>query len=277
MSLVRRSLLARLTGRRLVASSLGAVTGFVFLALYAPILLVAVLSFFRLRRGKILWDSFSFQWYAELLSNRQLAEALTSSLVVGFFSVLVTLVLATLMAFYTDRQDTRWTLALRFVIFLPFLLPPIITGLSLLVFFKEIGLSRGLITVIIGHSVFVLALVYQTILTRLQALSRTLVEASQDLGATRWQTVRFVLLPNLRMALVTASLLAFALSFDETMITLFLVGDNATLPVRLYAMMRVGFTPEINALVTLILLFSTLLTIGIARFVGRDAGAQVGL
>jgi putative spermidine/putrescine transport system permease protein/spermidine/putrescine transport system permease protein len=94
------------------------------------------------------------------------------------------------------------------------LLPPIITGLSLLVFFKEIGLSRGLLTVIIGHSVFVLALVYQTILTRLQALSRTLVEASQDLGATRWQTVRFVLLPNLRMALVTAALLAFALSFD---------------------------------------------------------------
>jgi putative spermidine/putrescine transport system permease protein/spermidine/putrescine transport system permease protein len=254
---------------------LGALCALVFTALYLPILLVGVLSFFRTRRGQIQWDSFSLEWYGKLLDNRQIIEALTNTLIVGFFAVLIALVLATLLAFYVNQHQGRLATGLQFLVFLPFLLPPIITGLSLLVFFREIGFTRGLVAVIVGHAVFVLALVYRTILVRLQGLSRSLIEASQDLGATRWQTFRYVLLPNLRMALVTAAMLAFALSFDETIITLFLVGDTNTLPIRLYAMMRVGFTPEINALVTLILLFSALLTVLMARFVG--GAEEVGL
>jgi len=261
---------------RPVRLALGLVTGFVFAALYLPILLVAALSFFRLRRGQIQWDSFSLAWYARLFDNRQIIEALANTLVVGFCAVLIALLLATLLAFHVHQRPGPLRSALQFLIFLPFLLPPIITGLSLLVFFREIDFPRGLIAVIVGHSVFVLALVYRTVLTRLQALSRSLIEASQDLGATGFQTFRYVLLPHLRIALITAALLAFALSFDETIITLFLVGDTSTLPIRLYAMMRVGFTPEINALVTLVLLFSALLTLIMARFVG-GAEDQLGL
>jgi putative spermidine/putrescine transport system permease protein/spermidine/putrescine transport system permease protein len=262
--------------RRLGGWALGAICASVFIALYLPIFLVGVLSFFRTRRGVIQWDSFSLEWYGKLLDNRQIIEALTNTLIVGFFAVLIALILATLLAFYTNQHQGRLATALQFLVFLPFLLPPIITGLSLLVFFREIGFSRGLVAVVVGHSIFVLALVYRTILVRLQGLSRSLLEASQDLGATRWQTFRYVLLPNLKIALVTAAMLAFALSFDETIITLFLVGDTNTLPIRLYAMMRVGFTPEINALVTLILLFSALLTVIIARF-GGGAEDQLGL
>jgi putative spermidine/putrescine transport system permease protein/spermidine/putrescine transport system permease protein len=261
---------------RLGTFTLGALCALVFIALYLPIFLVGVLSFFRTRRGRIQWDSFSLEWYGKLLDNRQIIEALSNTLIVGFFAVLAALVLATLLAFYVNQHQGRLASALQFLVFLPFLLPPIITGLSLLVFFREIGFARGLIAVIVGHSAFVLALVYRTVLVRLQGLSRSLIEASQDLGATRWQTFRYVLLPNLKVALVTAALLAFALSFDETIITLFLVGDTNTLPIRLYAMMRVGFTPEINALVTLILLFSALLTVIIARF-GGGAEDQLGL
>jgi ABC-type spermidine/putrescine transport system permease subunit II len=264
------------TSHRLGRGALAAICAFVFVALYLPIVLVGVLSFFRMRRGKIQWDSFSLEWYGKLLDNRQIIEALTNTLIVGFFAVLIALILATLLAFYVNQRQGRLAAALQFLVFLPFLLPPIITGLSLLVFFREIGFSRGLIAVIVGHSAFVLALVYRTILVRLQGLSRSLIEASQDLGATRWQTFRYVLLPNLKIALVTAAMLAFALSFDETIITLFLVGDTNTLPIRLYAMMRVGFTPEINALVTLILLFSALLTVIMARFVGGTE-QQLGL
>lgn len=255
---------------------LGVITGLVFLVLYLPIFLVAALSFFRLRRGRIQWDSFSLEWYTRLFDNRQIIDALANTLVVGFCAVLIALFLAILLAFYVHQSQGRLAVGLQFLIFLPFLLPPIITGLSLLVFFREIDFPRGLIAVIVGHSAFVLALVYRTILTRLQALSRSLLEASQDLGATRLQTFRYVLLPHLKTALVAAALLAFALSFDETIITLFLVGDTSTLPIRLYAMMRVGFTPEINALVTLILLFSALLTLMMARFVGSSEG-QLGL
>ncbi len=257
---------------------LAVLTALVFVALYAPIVLVALLSVFRLRRGEIQWDSFSLQWYSKLFSNEGLGQALANSILVGFGAVLMALVLAVLLAFYVNSRRGPWTVVLQFVVFLPFLLPPIITGLSLLVFFNEWGVSRGLLTVAVGHTLFVLALAYRTILTRLQAINRNLLEASLDLGATRWQTFRYVLLPNLMMAVVTAALLAFALSFDETMITLFLVGDTNTLPIRLFAMMRAGFTPEVNALVTLILVFSTLLTLVIARFVGRGgAGGEFRL
>jgi ABC-type spermidine/putrescine transport system permease subunit II len=117
--------------------------------------------------------------------------------------------------------------------------------------------------------VFLLALAYRILLTRLQALPRGLVEASYDLGAGGWQTFRYVLLPHMRSAVVVAALLSFTLSFDETLITIFLVGDGMTLPIRLWAMMRVGFTPEVNALVTVILLLSITATLVVATVLRR--------
>ncbi|TGV88528.1 ABC transporter permease subunit, partial [Mesorhizobium sp. M2D.F.Ca.ET.145.01.1.1] len=117
----------------------------------------------------------------------------------------------------------------------------------------------------IGHTVFVLAIVYRTVLMRLQSMSRTLVEASYDLGASGWQTFWRVILPNLSSAMVGGAILAFALSFDETMITILVTGTQSTLPVRLWAMMRLGFSPDINALVALILMFTVLLCVLAAR------------
>ena len=185
------------------------------------------------------------------------------SLAVGFTATLTALILATATALYASEpgRSALTRAALEFLIFLPFLLPPILTGLSLLILSREIGLPRGFVTVSIGHTVFVLAIVYRIVLTRVQSISRTVLEASRDLGATRWQTFRYVVLPQLGSALAVAAMLTFAVSFDETMITLFVVGGESTLPLRLYAMMRVGFTPEINALVTLVLLFSVALAL----------------
>ncbi len=244
---------------------LGSTTVAVFVLLYLPILLVFVLSFFSMRRGRINWQSFSVDWYVRLFENEALGAALYKSLVVGLLAVAGATVFATLVALYVNSaRASRLSKSIEYVIYLPFLLPPIITGLSLLIMFRELDVPRGLFTITVGHAVFVLAIVYRIILTRLKALSGTLVEAAHDLGASRLQTFRYIILPNLRTPLLTAGLLAFALSFDETMITLFLTGAEATLPVRLYAMMRVGFTPEINALVTLVLGFSIVLTIVVA-------------
>jgi putative spermidine/putrescine transport system permease protein/spermidine/putrescine transport system permease protein len=153
---------------------------------------------------------------------------------------------------------------MQLMIFLPFLMPPILTGLSLLIFFRQAHIERSLVTVVIGHTLFVLALVYRILLARLQALSPSLIEASLDLGASRLQTFRYVLLPHLASAVISAALLAFALSFDETLITLLVTGTQNTLPVRLWAMMRLGFTPDINALVTLILAGTTALCLLVA-------------
>ena len=166
---------------------------FVLLALYGPLLLTVFFSFFTLRRGAVQWDSFGFEWYAKLFQNAGIGEALANSLIVGFSSVGLSLVLGTIFAFNYHEGRGPARKAQQLVIFLPFLMPPIITGLALLIFFRQVGIDRSLLTVVIGHTVFVLALVYRTILTRLQALSRSLAEASSDLGASRWQTFFWVL------------------------------------------------------------------------------------
>ena len=259
---------------------LAVVAVLVYVALYLPILLVFVLSFFSMRRGKVRWDTFSLSWYEKLFGNEALGGALLNSLLVGCLAIAAAAVFATSAALFVNaRPASRTSRLLEYVIFLPFLLPPIITGLSLLIYFREAGINRGIITIVIGHALFVSAIIYRIVLTRLNALSRNLVEAAQDLGASRIQTFRYIILPNLRMPLLTAGLLAFALSFDETMITLFLSGSDATLPIRLYAMMRVGFTPEINALITLILVFSIFLTVVFAwawrRNVELDGGKGI--
>lgn len=175
--------------------------------------------------------------------------------------------MATCAALYTaaPARSLRARGALELIIFLPFLLPQVLTGLSLLIMAREIRMPRGSVTVALGHSVFVLAVVYRVVLTRIPLISRSVLNASRDLGATRRQPFRYVLFLQLGSALGVAAMLAFTLSFDKTMTTFFVVGGDSTLPLRLYAMVRFCITPEINALFTLVLLFSVLRVFGATR------------
>lgn len=251
-------------GERITHCALGALTATAFAILYAPILLVCLLSFFPVTRHKIDWAGASVAAYGQLFENRDIFDALLNTFMVGGGTVIVSLSLGLLLAYRASRRQAWDTRLIEFVIFLPFLLPPIITGLSLLTLFQEIGIDRNLVTVAIGHILFVLALVYRMLLTRLRSLGPSIVEASQDLGASPWQTFRYVILPGMRSALVTSAVLVFALSFDETLISVFLSGGDSTLPIRLWAMIRVGFSQDINALVTLILLGSVVMTVSVA-------------
>lgn len=246
---------------RIVDIVLALLAGVVFVVLYAPLIISALFSVVEVKRGVIQWDTATLVWYGRLWENQSILDAIRSTLVVGVISVGLAVVLAIIFALYVEWEGAIGQRLIELVIYLPFLLPPIVTGLALLVFFAGLGLDRNLLTVTIGHTIFVLAVLYRLVLTRLQALPKTFVEASADLGATRWQTLRYVLWPHLSSAVATGAILAFTLSFDETLITVFLAGDQMTLPLRLWAMMRVGFTPEINALVTLLLLFSIALTV----------------
>lgn len=234
-------------------------------ALYAPLIAVVVLSFFQITRlrGVIGFAPFSLEPYAALFANREILSALATSLTVATIASLASLVLALMFAFYFVTARRGFGMLMQVMVFLPFLLPPIITGLALLIAFREIDFSRGLATIIIGHIVFIVPVVYRTVLVRLQLLGRSLTEASLDLGASQTQTLVHVILPQMRPALISGLLLAFAISFDETLITLFVAGSETTLPIRLWAMMRVGFVPEINALATLILLFTAVITVTI--------------
>jgi putative spermidine/putrescine transport system permease protein/spermidine/putrescine transport system permease protein len=256
---------------------LGAVALAGFIALYAPVLTVSLFSFFApiRRRGNLSIDGFSLETYGALIRNEEILGALGVTLIVGLLATALAVALGLMFALYYTRTRGLARHVMQGIIFLPFLLPPIITGLALLIFFREIELPRGYVSIVIGHVVFIVPVVYRTLLVRLQSMSRSLTEASYDLGASSWQTIRLVLLPQLRPALITSALLAFAVSFDETLITLFLTGSVTTLPIRLWAMMRVGFVPEINALATVILVFAGIVTIVISRLQSGASSNQV--
>ena len=252
-----------------VRASLWGVAAFVLVLLYGPLFLAIFFSFFAFKSNRVQWDSFSLSAYAKLMDNQRIIDALQNTFVVGVAAVALSLVLGTLLALYYDGRRGRGRELLQIVVFLPFLMPPILTGLSLLIFFRQVDFDRSLVTVVIGHTVFVLALVYRNILARLQTVSRSLVEASLDLGANRWQTFRYVVAPQLISAFLAAGILAFALSFDETLITLLVTGTKSTLPMWLWSMMRLGFTPDINALVALVLIGTTLLCLLASRYLTK--------
>lgn len=254
----------RSRGEQVVELMAGIFTLLVLLVLYSPVLINALFSVVALEDGHIRWDTFSLAPYGSVWSDPDVIGALRNTASVALVAVGTATLLAIGFALYTDRDGAPGRRPIELAIYLPFLLPPIITGLSLLVACADLGVSRGVATIVLGHTVFVLAITYRLVRTRLQSLPRSLVEASADLGASGWQTFRFIVLPQLLSAVITGALLALTLSFDETLITVFLSGDRMTLPLRLWAMMRVGFTKEINALVTVVLAVSIVLAIIVA-------------
>jgi ABC-type spermidine/putrescine transport system permease subunit II len=238
---------------RIVDLVLGLVTLATFVVLYTPVIISAIFSVVPTDRSGVHWDKWTFVWYGRLLDNPSVVSAVETTLIAGVIAVTVATVLAIVLALYVEWEGAIARRLIELLVYLPFLMPPIITGLSLLIFFNGVGVPRGILTIAIGHTVLVLAILYRLVLTRLQATPKTMIEASADLGATRLQTFRYVLWPQLRSSAVTGAVLALTISFDETFVTVFLAGDTTTLPLRLWGMMRVGFTPEINALVTIVL------------------------
>jgi ABC-type spermidine/putrescine transport system permease subunit II len=240
---------------------LSVLAGGVFLLLYGPLVIPIASSFFEVAHGNVQWDQPSLSSYAQLAVNDGVIEACKNTFIVGISASLLALICGTLFALHYCSGKSLAREAMQFSVYLPFLMPPIITGLSLLIFFRETDIPRSLITVIAAHTVFVQALAYRTVVVRLQSLGLSLIEASTDLGASAWQTMFYIIMPNLSSTLIGAGVLSFALSFDETMITLLVTGTDSTLPIRLWAMMRLGFTPDINALVALILVLTFLLCV----------------
>ena len=242
----------------IASSILWALTVLVFFLLYSPLLVPILSSFFSFAHGEVQWNDPSLSSYIALTGNEGILTALENTFIVGFSATFLSLVFGTLLAIHYCGGKSLGREAMQFTVYLPFLMPPIITGLSLLIFFRETGIPRSLLTVIAAHTVFVQALTYRTIAVRLQSIGPNLIEASTDLGASAGQTLIHIILPNIKSTLIGAGVLSFALSFDETLITLLVTGTDSTLPIRLWAMMRLGFTPDINALVAIILALTVL-------------------
>jgi putrescine transport system permease protein len=231
--------------------------GFAFL--YLPILLLVVYSF-NASRLVTVWGGFSTQWYAALFRNEALMSAAWVTLRVGLVSATLATVLGTLAALALTRiGHLRGRTLFTGMIYAPMVMPEVITGLSLLLFFVALNLDRGFWTIVLAHVTFTMCFVAVVVQSRLVAFDRALEEAALDLGATPLRAFFSVTLPLIAPAVAAGFLLAFTLSIDDLVITSFTAGPGATtLPMRIYSQVRLGVTPEINAASTILIALVTL-------------------
>lgn len=235
---------------------LGSATGLVFLFMYLPIAVILLFSFSQGRILALPIHGWTLDWYTQALADERLRTALGNSLKVAAAATAIAATLGTLAALALQRSQLYGKTLFRAALVMPILLPGIITGVAMLSFFTALNLPLGLWTVIIGHATFGFPVVFNTVAARLGQLPKSLEEAAADLGAAPWEAFWRVLFPNLKSALIAGTLLAFTLSFDEIIVTIFLTGQDNTLPMEIWARLRFGMTPEINATVCLVLLFS---------------------
>ncbi|WP_435003949.1 ABC transporter permease subunit [Xanthomonas arboricola] len=244
-------------GTRLLGAGVLAL-GFGFL--YLPILLLMVYSF-NASRLAMVWGGFSTRWYGELLRDRQLLEAAWVSLQVAFWTACASTVLGTMaaLAMVRIRRFPGKTL-FGALITAPLVMPEVIIGLSILLLLVSMGgvlgiAPRGAVAIWAAHVTFTVSFVTVVISSRLQELDRSLEEAAMDLGATPLKVFFLITLPIIAPALVSGWLLAFTLSLDDVVIASFLAGPSSTtLPIKVFASVRLGISPKINALATLMVL-----------------------
>ena len=235
------------------------VLGFVFL--YAPILSLVVYSFNESRLVTV-WSGFSVKWYGELFRDKQMMAAAWVSVQVAFWTACASVVLGTMSAMVMTRfRDFRGKTLFGALITAPLVMPEVITGLSILLLFVSIGPiigigeQRGMLTIWIAHVTFCMAFVTVVISSRLGELDRSLEEAAMDLGANRLKVFFVITLPIIAPALVSGWLLAFTLSLDDLVIASFVSGPSSTtLPMKVFSSVRLGVSPKINALATLMIL-----------------------
>ncbi|MCY4304952.1 MAG: ABC transporter permease [Aestuariivita sp.] len=230
--------------------------GFAFL--YLPILILIIYSFNENRLVTI-WAGFSTKWYVELFQNELFLDAAWVTLQVAVISSTVATVLGVMAAYVLIRAGRFWGQTLfSGLIYAPLVMPEIITGLSLLLLFIGIGLDRGITTIVLAHTTFSMCFVSVVVSSRLVLFDRSLEEAALDLGCTHWQAFQLVTLPNILPAIISGWLLAFTLSLDDLVIASFSAGPGATtLPIRIWSSVRLGVSPEINALSTILIGFVT--------------------
>ncbi|WP_432698053.1 ABC transporter permease subunit [Marinobacterium sp. YM272] len=252
--------------RKLGFSTIMLWVGLVFL--YLPMLILVIYSF-NASKLVTVWGGWSGKWYAELLKDEQIIDAVFTSLAIAFYSSCMAVILGTMAAFVMTRFRHSWAkMTLSNMITAPLVMPEVITGLSLLLLFVHMSdllgwpTERGMTTVWIAHSTFCAAYVAVVVSSRLREVDRSVEEAALDLGATPLQSFFLVTVPMITPALVSGWLLAFSLSLDDLVIASFTSGPGSTtLPMVVFSSVRLGVSPKINALATLIILAVSLVAL----------------
>ena len=233
--------------------------GFAFL--YIPMLILVIYSF-NASKLVTVWAGFSTKWYGELLQNEAFLDAAWVTVRVAFFSSVIATVLGTMAAYALVRSGRFFGRTLfSGMVYAPIVMPEVITGLSLLLLFISLDMARGVVTIVLAHATFSMCFVSVVVSARLASFDRSLEEAAYDLGCSGWDAFRSVTLPIIAPAVIAGWLLAFTLSLDDLVIASFTSGPSATtLPIKIYSSVRLGVSPEINALSTIII---AIVTIGV--------------
>lgn len=227
-----------------------------FAYLYLPIAILVALSFNRNRTATI-WTEFTTDWYLRALSNSDMLQAAGNSLIIAASAMALSTVIATFAALGMSRRRFRGATGVTALLSLPLIVPEIVTAVATLLFFVALGLQLGLLTVIIAHTVFCIPFAYLPIRARLQDMDPALREAAADLYANEWRSFVRVILPLLFPGILSGAMLAFIISLDDFVITFFTAGaGSTTLPVYIFSLIRMGVTPEVNAISALMLLIS---------------------
>jgi spermidine/putrescine transport system permease protein len=251
--------------------ALRALFGFLILFLYLPIVVMVLFSFDESPTPTLPIQGPTLHWYDVMINNRQLLTALQNSILVSIVVAALATIIGTMAAFVLVRSRLRYPNGLRIAFTLPIMVPGVLIGIALLIFFSRaahVSLSLG--TVVAGQLVVTVPFVVLIVASRLQSFDRRLEWAAADLGASPRRTLRHVVLPLISPAILAGALICVTLSIDEFVITWFLVGNQPTLPTYIYTKIKFGVTPEVNAVAT-VMLVATLLIFGIAALaLGRS-------
>ncbi|MCB8838968.1 ABC transporter permease [Aurantimonas sp. VKM B-3413] len=258
---------------RLTRIVLGVWTGLVLLFLFVPIAIIVLYAFNSSNVQSWPIAGFSLKWFPATFQNREVREALLLSIEAGLVATAIAVVLGTASAFAVERYRFRGREAVSFVTVMPIALPGIITGMALNSFFVFWAMGLSFWTIVIGHATFCIVVVYNNVVARLRRLPRSLTEASMDLGADGFATFRKVTLPAISTALIAGAILAFALSFDEVIVTTFTAGAQNTLPLWIFGAIRLGQElPEVNVIVLIVMAVTFVPVILAYRFTEKSGG-----
>lgn len=241
--------------------------GVITVITYIPIIMTVIYSFNASKLTSV-WEGFSLKWYAELFRDRDLKEALVNSLILAVLSCSCAVLIGTTGALGMYRAKRKHEV-IAYVSMLPIMIPEIILGMVFLSVFSLMGLPFGMLTLVIAHTTFCVPYVYSMVKARLVGMDKSLEEAALDLGASPVRVFFDITLPQIMPAILSGVMLAFAMSFDDVVISIFVTGPKVnTLPVKIYTKLKTGVTPEINALATVMLVITALLILG-ASAVGK--------
>lgn len=241
----------------------------VYLFLYIPIVILIVNSFNESKFG-MNWQGFTFKWYEQLVNNDSLVQAAGNSLTIAVFSATAAAIIGSLTAVALYRYRFRGKKFVNGMLFVVMMSPDIVMAISLLALFILLGAHLGFVTLLLSHITFCLPFVVVTVYSRLNGFDVRMLEAAKDLGANEWVILSKVILPLAAPAVAAGWLLSFTLSLDDVIVSSFVTGPTyEILPLKIYSMVKVGVSPEVNALATLMLIVSLVLVI-CSQLLARD-------